>query len=314
MGNKILFFEEWQQFCESAQSLSHKEFCEAYDIFLDAFLKRNMDHVDKTIEDYRQEKCQEDAENRKHIDEIWGEAFSLYAFYVDTVSSFRDSLLQYLDEYCKIEDRADGLKVFTALTYINGRALQVANEILVLLRNGYADGAYARFRTLYELSIVAHFINHHGDAIAQAYMEYSGDWYDWAKEAIPNSNGKSHIHFDKLKKHCGIDVTSWSNEYGISNKLIHASPQGTFSRISLTSPMKVIPIGAVDTGIALPATNSLQTLFQINSLYFRCIDAPIIVLWVSILGELRNKCCTCFKDIEHIHFPQKEVQRNEQPN
>lgn len=313
MGNKILFFEEWQQFCESTQSLNREEFCEAYKSFLDAFLKQNMDHVDKIIEDYRQEKCQEDAENRKHIDEIWGKAFSLYAFYVDTVSSFRDSLLQYLDEHCKIEDGADGVKVFIALTYINGRALQVANEILVLLRNGYADGAYARFRTLYELSIVAHFINCHGDTIAQAYMDYSGYQYEWAAEAMPNCKPQ-RIRLNDLEKNCGIDVTSWTKEYRLSNKLIHASTQGTFSRLSVGGPMKEILIGPCDAGITVPATNSLQALFQINSLYFRCIDAPIIVLWVSTLGELKNKCCTCFKNIEHIHFPEKEVQRNEQPN
>ena len=134
MGSKILFFEEWQQFCESTQSLNHDEFGNAYDTFLNEFLVKNMNHVDKIMANYRQEKHLEDAENVKHIDEIWGCAFSLYAFYIDSVSSFRDSLVQYLTEYCEIADNAEGLKVFSVLAYINGRALQVANEILILLR------------------------------------------------------------------------------------------------------------------------------------------------------------------------------------
>ena len=31
--------------------------------------------------------------------------------------------------------------------------------INVLMKNGYADAAYARFRTLYELSVIADFID-----------------------------------------------------------------------------------------------------------------------------------------------------------
>lgn len=305
MGNKIFFYEQWKQFCESIQSLNQEEACNAYSAFFDKFLAENMQHVDKIIENYRKDKYQEELENLKHIDKIWGRAFSLYAFYIDTVSSFRDSLLQYLKEYCKVEKGANGLKVFTVLTYINGRALQVANEILVLLRNGYADGAYARFRTLYELSIVSHFINYHGDTIAQAYMDYNGYRYEWAAGAIPDCKAKE-INLKTLEKNCGIDVTSWAKEYRLSNKLIHASTQGTFSRISLMSSVKAIPVGAVDTGMVLPATNSLQALFQINYLYFSCIEEPIVNLWVLTLQELKNKCCDYFAEMERVNFSEKE--------
>lgn len=310
MGSKILFFEEWQQFCKSTQSLSHDEFGNAYNTFLNEFLKGNMCHVDKIIEDYQRGKNQEDVENLKHIDEIWGPAFSLYAFYIHSVLSFRESLMQYLTEYCKIDDNAEGLKVFTVLTYINGRALQVANEILLLLRNGYADGAYARFRTLYELSVIAHFINSHGDEFAQAYMDYDGNRYGWAAAAFPNYIKPEKIPFNEIEKNCGVDVSSWKSEYRLSNKLVHASSQGTFSRLSAIYPTKEILIGASDGGIKVPATNSLQALFQINMLYFSCINAPIVSLWVLTLQELKEKCCLKFENINKIHFPKQEEQNN----
>ena len=306
MSSKILFFEEFQGFCESAQSLSHEEFCNAFDAFLDEFLEEKMNHIEKIIENYGQEKHQEDAQNLKRIDEIWGLAFSLYAFYIDTASSFRDSLLQYLKEYYKVEDEANGFKVFTVLTYINGRALQVANEILVLLRNGYADGAYARFRTLYELSIVAHFINHHGDTVAQAYMEYDGNRYGWAAAVFPNRKAEQ-IPFSQIEKNCGVDTSSWKHEYSLTNKLIHASSQGTFSRLSVPGFMDEILIGPSTAGIVAPATNSLQALFEINKLFFDCcIQSPITALWVSTLYEIKNKCCTWFETIEKNCFTNEE--------
>lgn len=310
MDSKILFFEEWQQLCKSTQSLSHDEFDNAYNTFLNEFLKGKMCHVDKIIEDYQRGKNQEDVENLKHIDEIWGPAFSLYAFYIHSVLSFRKSLMQYLTEYYKIDDNAEGLKVFTVLTYINGRALQVANEILLLLRNGYADGAYARFRTLYELSVIAHFINSHGDEFAQAYMDYDGNRYGWAAAAFPNYKKPEKIPFNEIEKNCGVDVSSWKSEYRLSNKLVHASSQGTFSRLSAIYPTKEILIGASDGGIKVPATNSLQALFQINRLYFSCINAPIVSLWVLTLQELKEKCCLKFENINKIHFPKQEEQNN----
>ena len=310
MKSKIIFYEEWEQFCKSTQSMSHDEFDNAYDTFLNGFLKETMHHVDKIIEDFQREKNQEDVENLEYIDEIWGSAFSLYAFYIDSVSSFRESLVQYLTEYCKIDDNAEGLKVFTVLTYINGRALQVANEILLLLRNGYADGAYARFRTLYELSVIAHFINSHGDEFAQAYMDYDGNRYGWAAAAFPNYKNPEKIRFNEIEKNCGVDVSSWKSEYRLSNKLVHASSQGTFSRLSAIYSTNEILIGPSDGGIEVPATNSLQALFQINMLYFSCINAPIVSLWVLTLQELKEKCCLKFENINKIHFPKQEEQNN----
>lgn len=52
------------------------------------------------------------------------------------------------------------------------RACQVMNEIIVLLENGYADGAVARWRTLHEIATVAAVIAKFGDDIAERYVYY----------------------------------------------------------------------------------------------------------------------------------------------
>ena len=57
-----------------------------------------------------------------------------------------------------------------ALMILHVRACQTTLEILTLLENGLADGAYARWRTLYELSVVAFVIERFGDEIAERYM------------------------------------------------------------------------------------------------------------------------------------------------
>lgn len=50
------------------------------------------------------------------------------------------------------------------------RAIQTAHEVRTLLRAGFAAGAWGRWRTLHEISVVAKFIAEHGDTVAERYM------------------------------------------------------------------------------------------------------------------------------------------------
>ncbi len=60
----------------------------------------------------------------------------------------------------------------TALIKIHARGLQIANEILALIKGGYADGANARWRSLLELSVFSSFLRDNGDIISLRYMEF----------------------------------------------------------------------------------------------------------------------------------------------
>lgn len=62
--------------------------------------------------------------------------------------------------------------LFEVLTRLHGRSCQIANEIFILLRNGYSDGAHARWRTLHEIAVIAMFIKDHGQKIAEKYLHY----------------------------------------------------------------------------------------------------------------------------------------------
>jgi hypothetical protein len=53
-----------------------------------------------------------------------------------------------------------------------GKANQIAKEIHVLLKNGYADGAIARWRSLHELSVISMFICEQGHETGQMYVDH----------------------------------------------------------------------------------------------------------------------------------------------
>lgn len=61
---------------------------------------------------------------------------------------------------------------FGALIKIHARALQIANEILVLLKAGYADGAIARWRSLYELAVISCFLSANNNEVSKRYLEH----------------------------------------------------------------------------------------------------------------------------------------------
>lgn len=319
MNGKILFFDEWKNFNASlneeieSRKLTEKqkeefykngEFNKKYDDFLEEFLGTITGTIANYMSTYHIEKKQENDKNYSHMEQIWGEGFDLYSFYLDSISEFRNSLLNYLDQYYTIDNSTKGIVVFKVLTCLQGRAIQTGNEILVLLRNGYADGAYARFRTMYEICVLAHFISDQGDECAKAYIEYNGDWYDWAGKFM--SKSKKHYTFNDIEKECKVNLQPWKAEYKLSNKLVHASSQGTFSRLSLEGEFDDIPIGPVDSGIVTPATNSLTTLFEINKVYFSTIPDPIVNLWILALQKIKNECCNKFKELEKLHFPDKK--------
>ncbi len=106
------------------------------------------------------------AEFTKYLNQVWGEALdklqTLICFCLEKVVEFRDS---YATQPTKVKDW-----VFDALTYIYARGSLTSKAILILLKEGYADDAYARWRTLHEITVIAVFIEQKGNFFAEAYL------------------------------------------------------------------------------------------------------------------------------------------------
>lgn len=61
----------------------------------------------------------------------------------------------------------------TALLGLHGRALRTAAEIRLLVMSGFEAAAYARWRSLHELAVVAYVIHEADSSIAERYLAYS---------------------------------------------------------------------------------------------------------------------------------------------
>ncbi len=99
---------------------------------------------------------------------LWKEPLDLLElFLLTTIDIGGDFNHKYRPEAAESNDF-----VFEALTRLHGRACQVGNEILILLKSGYADGANARWRTLHEITVISYFIKERGSEMAERYLLY----------------------------------------------------------------------------------------------------------------------------------------------
>ncbi len=62
--------------------------------------------------------------------------------------------------------------LFHALIKNHSRACLMSEEILHLLKGGFPDAAFARWRSLYEIAVTATFIGLRGEACAEAYLDH----------------------------------------------------------------------------------------------------------------------------------------------
>lgn len=242
------------------------------------------------------------AETKEFIarqDQKWGKCFvaseAMYIMILEATESYG----RYVAELSNIKLKKDNQFTYFAMREIQGRACQEYLEILYLVKFGFADGAYARWRSMYELSIIASFICNTGEKVAKAFIEAADteDRYDWAKCAKCFENyTKNHICFNDLQKKCDFATLDWKKQYNLANKVVHASSQGTFSRLSNKEILNIIPVGHSDYGIAISAEHSAISLGIISKLFLsifpytdgiiamRCINE-----WIDIINQYYSK-------------------------
>lgn len=228
-----------------------------------------------------------------HQEQKWYRAFvASEAMYIMTLEA-AVSYSEYVESLPTDEIQSKHW-TYIVMQHIHGRALQEFLEIITLMKNGFADGAYARWRSMYELSIIASFIVQHGENVAKKFYEASetDDRYEWARESNIFSAKKKHITFNDIQKACDINSDVWKRQYDLANKTVHASPQGTFGRLYNMGTHPVIPVGRSDYGITTPGEHSAISLAQISAMFFTLFPESDTIIqmhninhWIDVIRE-----------------------------
>jgi Family of unknown function (DUF5677) len=102
----------------------------------------------------------------KNIQSIWGVPLGL----LQGLIVIADESAQYFSS--RKDECLEVSLVQDLLVRIHAKSVQVAKEIFTLLRNGFSDGAQARWRTLHELAVISAFISEHGEEVAKRYISH----------------------------------------------------------------------------------------------------------------------------------------------
>lgn len=247
-----------------------------------------------------------------HQEQKWGDCFcASYAFYIvviESVTSFSKLITQYRDEDQIREKRYTLL----ALQHMHARACQEFLEILHLIRYGFADGAYARWRSMYELCCNVNFIKKYGENIAKQYCEQSeteNQKYDWTKGAIVEDGKEIKINsFADIQKYCEINE-AWKKQYKVACMVNHGSPQGTFKRLANTEKSHTLLVGHSDYGIETPAVQSAISLLWITTLFYNSIRNADYMAHIYVFQKWVDKIKMLYTDAaERLNkqFPESE--------
>lgn len=105
-----------------------------------------------------------------HQEQAWGKCFAVSDTMYILATEMGEAYGRYVEDNISVEKKAEKRYTFMALQHIHGRACQEFLEILYLMKLGFADGAYARWRSMYELCCIGSFIRKYGEQIANNTM------------------------------------------------------------------------------------------------------------------------------------------------
>ncbi|MCL2568197.1 MAG: DUF5677 domain-containing protein [Oscillospiraceae bacterium] len=261
------------------------DFSEIYEDGLRDISKIIVDDVTENLDKRDKEEKNERTQTRKRFGAVWGEGLAwmrqFYSLALEVCGSF-----QRITKKSSLSIESSSFH--KALYLLNQRAVLVYSEVLCLMENGFPDGAYAHYRTLYELWAVAEFLFHDEDreVVSLAFLESvnqvsnnESGHYKWA-QVSKRFEGCDNITINAivkkahekcmLKREQGRSNSKLTKDYTFPNVLIHPSAAG-LEILSSSSP------NAKTVGMANPAIGSSLKLYEISSLY--------LYLFADIHGE-----------------------------
>lgn len=232
---------------------------------------------------------------KKSLKSRWGEAFDLLEIFIAYNLDFGVTISEaFRKENSSVK--------FEVLLRLHARACQLSCEILELLKGGFADGALARWRTLYEISVIATFLEDKTEDLSQKYLDYSNveSYYEMLEYQEncsslgyePYSKNEMQVAMDQFKdlqKRYGNGFTKqygWASDYldkgkrtfkgveetvefkfmrsfyKMANNYIHGGSKGFLFKLGMSTQDTIMLAGPSNYGLADPGQNCALSLFH----------------------------------------------------
>lgn len=225
--------------------------------------------------------------------------------------------------------RAKDLAVVDVVTRLHGRTVQVAGEVQALLRNGFADGAMSRWRTMHELTVTAMLIAERGPSVAERYVAHIGaDSIKAARQyqrfaavlqhrpisardqkrldalalVLERKYGKPFLNdygwaADTLKNpnptfasvEAAVDLDRLRPYFKLASNTVHAGAKGTFFRLGALDDQDCILAGASNVGLQEAGRLTALSLAQITTVLLLIHPNTDSIIWSRVVSEISSK-------------------------
>ncbi|MDA4846251.1 DUF5677 domain-containing protein [Hoeflea poritis] len=260
----------------------------------------------------------------------WGEAFESYRM---LLTAARELGKTYHTKLQKSRAKRN-IHKRSAINRLHARACCVSEEILVLLQEGFADGAMARWRTLHEIATVFTLIVEHDDELAERYLLHEVVEAKRALETYekthltlgykPSSKreaARTRKAYEELRKrfgkeycapygwaayHLGTDGKRFSDleeaakraqmrlHFKMASYNVHASAKGITGQLGLLDNCPALLAGRSNAGLEEPGQNAAISLVQITVLLLGPTWKFDDIVMANVLIKLRDKTVDAF--------------------
>jgi hypothetical protein len=241
---------------------------------------------------------------RARLEERWGDGFDLLRMLLAISREIgEDAQKRFRKSRAK-----KNLILRSLLLRLHARACQVMAEIITLMENGFADGAMARWRTLYEIGVVATVIVDAGERLAERYVDHDAVESKAALDEHDRCYGQLDYkytaarHRKRILRAYDAAILKYGKEFGstygwaveylglkrptfrdleavvqrsmmrpyykLASDNVHAGTKGLFYRLGQLSDQSFIIAGASNFGFADPGQNTAFTITQITHLLY----------------------------------------------
>lgn len=229
----------------------------------------------------------------------WGPALDLFDLFVLRSRELGGELNQ---EHRPEAAKSQNLK-FEMLIRLHGRAVQIGQEISVLMRAGFATAALARWRAMFEVWIVFSLLAEGDEELARRYAahdavevmkgqkDHERNWEALGFDPPETDEAQRERLCEQLKAQFDAaflkpygwaaplfdgtapklsdlrdraDLGIWSGHYRMASHGTHANPRGIFWSVQDGGWADVIPVGASNAGLLEPAQCALISLGNVS--------------------------------------------------
>lgn len=215
------------------------------------------------------------------------------------------------------------------VTRMHARSCQIAEEVIVLLECGFANGAMARWRTLHEVFVVAAFISKFGEDCAKAYRdhqaveskkgsdEYGRIYQRLGYSPIPKREIKRiQSAYDRVIREYGdpfkepygwaasflnskrpnlsqielaVGTDHFRGHYRMASHGVHANPKGIFTSLTAIMPVDTLLSGPSNAGLADPGHATARSLTMVSSVLMSLCPTFDHQLGIGVMDLLSNE-------------------------